>query len=180
LDEELLGVGTSELVVTTGGFVEDEELLELVLDSEVGSAGREVDDGCEVESVDTASVFFASPPSTCLCWIPFTSRPATLTPEKVASATDAAESPRTRSSKALLSCIAIDGLRNERMFVGGRSEESEAREAVSSKEGPFNRRFALSPFVDCCAFPGDCPHQTNGFREEGDQPVRQVVTNTTK
>jgi len=42
LDDELLGVGVSELVVTAGGFVE-EELLELGLDSDVVSAGAEDD-----------------------------------------------------------------------------------------------------------------------------------------
>lgn len=67
LDDELLGAGVSELDVTTGGFVEDEELLELVLDSEVGSAGVEVDDGWGVEPVEAASVFFASALSSCLC-----------------------------------------------------------------------------------------------------------------
>lgn len=108
LDDVGSGVDVAGVDVT-GGFVGVDDVTGGGVDSgssEVGSAGTDVD-VCSGEpaSVVSGSAFASS---SCLRWISFTLRPAMLAPAKVASATDTAESPKTRNLSALLSCIVTD------------------------------------------------------------------------
>jgi hypothetical protein len=109
LDDVGSGVDVAGLEVT-GGFVGVDDVTGGGVDSsgssEVGSAGADDDVWSGGAAAVVSGSVFAS--SSCLRWIPFTLRPAMLAPAKVASATDMAESPKTRNLSAELSCIVTD------------------------------------------------------------------------
>ncbi len=88
-----------------------------------------------VPSAFAASVFAAS---SCRCWIAPTSRPTTLlTSTKAASATVIAESPKTRSSSALLSCIVAD--------LVGRASRRAVMGALLERMGGLGKTGSLLP-----------------------------------
>lgn len=104
---------------------------------DVSSAGIDVDDVSSGGATVAVSVLESS---SCLCRIPFPSRPATLTLTKVASATDMAESPKTRSSSALESCIVADLSRD-----GGRTGRGLLREKRGAKDAIGEEKTMLVP-----------------------------------
>jgi hypothetical protein len=148
-DEEVVAGGFEELeevVVAGGGVVDVRVDVEVV----VGFVGVVVVfGGGAVLVVDVVAAALGPSSSSCLCWIAFPSRATALGLMNVASATDMAESPKTRSSSALLSCIVTDFVaRRGSDDDGGLVPASDARQTASKERLDPKRRFLLHCWYD--------------------------------
>jgi hypothetical protein len=181
LDDVGAGVDVAGLDVT-GGFVGVDDVTGGGVDSsgssEVGFAGAD-DDVCSggAASVVSGSVFASS---SCLRWIPFTLRPAMLTPAKVASATDIAESPKTRNLSAELSCIVTDFVAVARQINAAMAPLVWYERRSRLRNGiPVAASLLCYYSRSVSSFRGS-PRLSRRFRMKSDQAARQAVPNTAK